>query len=666
MGVARIVALLAALCVTLLIGVRAAMPPAVEPATAPATSFSAERAMTDIRAIAIRPHPTTSTDNARVRAYLVGRLRGLGIAAEERRYLIDPEGTATLRRWSGQIGVGPEMVDVVGVLPGRNPALPAVAMMAHYDTVWGSPGSGDDSAGVAAILETLRAIKARGPAARDILVLFTDGEEIGLSGARAFWPSDALARHVGVVINLEARGAGGRATMFETGSDNGAIVAELGRGAPTVANSMAVLAYRLMPNDTDLTPVRKLGLPGFNFAIMGRPQYYHSPRATVDRLDPRALQDLGSQALGLVSTLAFAPALPGRTPDAVFFDVAGHGLIHYAAGTGWWILLGAALALAGACWGAALMGRVKPVEVLHGMVAQIWLVAHAVLALTVFNLLSGSGHPNYYDRLAKLPGLEVQTILVCLAVLLGFFMLRRWPTRVAALMPALLLALAAMGAGRAARPDPWLRGRWNGGGLVRAARWRAALGRLDRGDRNGAARRGGRTGDGADGGLDPRLARAGAGDHGGAGGVERSGVPASLGLGVGGVGRGGGVGAARSRWRTSPSSGSVARCRRRWRCCCQSSPPPSGRSRGSGRRGGGCCSRSRCCWSSPAWVRCRCAPHPYRRRSPPTASTSEKGSERLFVDAVDAVDLAFDRVGDRDHPLIVLEDPADLAARRAE
>ncbi len=442
MGVTRIVALLAALCVALLIGICAAIPPAVQPASAPATSFSAERAMTDIHAIAVRPHPTTSADNARVRAYLVDRLRGLGIAAEERRYLIDAQGTATLRRWSGQDGVGTEMADVVGVLPGRNPALPAVAMMAHYDTVWGSPGSGDDSAGVAAILETLRAIKAQGPAARDILVLFTDGEEIGLSGARAFWPLDALARHVGVVINLEARGAGGRATMFETGSDNGAMVGELGRGAPTVANSMAVLAYRLMPNDTDLTPVRKLGLPGFNFAIMGRPQYYHSPRAMVDRLDPRALQDLGSQALGLVSTLAFAPTLPGRASDAVFFDVAGHGLIHYAAGAGWWVLLTAAMALTGAWWGAALMDRVRPVEVLHGVAAQLWLIAHAVLALTVFNLLSGSRHPNYYDRLAKLSGLEVQTTLICLAVLLGFFMLRCWHTRVFGLVPALLLALA--------------------------------------------------------------------------------------------------------------------------------------------------------------------------------------------------------------------------------
>ncbi len=442
MGWARIVALLAAIVATLLIGIRAAVPPAVQPASAPATTFSAERAMVDVHAIAIRPHPTTSADNRRVRTYLADRLRALGLGPEERRYLIDPEGIATLRGWTGDPGVAGEMVDVVGVLPGRDHALPAVAVMAHYDTVWGSPGSGDDSAGIAAILETLRAIKARGLPARDIVVLFTDGEEIGLSGARAFWPSDALARHVGVVVNLEARGAGGRATMFETGAGNGAMVSLLGRNeGRSVANSMAVLAYRLMPNDTDFTPVRKMGLPGFNFAIMGRAQYYHSPRATVDRLDPRALQDMGNQALGIVSTLAFSQTLPGRAPDAVFFDVAGHGLIHYAAGTGWWILLVAALALGAAWWGAALMDRVKPAEVLQGMVAQLWLVAHAVLALTAINLLSGSAHSNYYDRLAKLPELEAQAALLSLAGLLGFLMLRRFPQRVAGLVPPLLLAV---------------------------------------------------------------------------------------------------------------------------------------------------------------------------------------------------------------------------------
>jgi len=438
----RIVALLVALCLALLVGIRAATPPAVVPASAPVAVFSAERAMADIHAVAVRPHPTASTDNARVRAYLLNRLRALGLQVEERRYLIDPRGLARLRGWEGGVSTSTEMTNLIGILPGRNHALPAIAMMAHYDTVWGSPGSGDDSIGLATVLETLRAIKAQGQPERDILVLFTDGEEIGLQGARAFWPSDALAGHVGAVVNMEARGTGGRATMFETGAGNGGMIALFGRSvAHPVANSIAVLAYRHMPNGTDFTPALARGVPGFNFAILGRAAYYHSPLATVDRLDPRSLQDMGDQVLGLVSGLAAARVLPGRAPDAVFFDVAGHGLVHYAAGTGWWLLAAAAAALGVAWAGVALVGRVRPVEVLHGALAQLWLAAHGVLAFTVLDRLTLKPHPDYYDRLAALPRLEMVAGLAGLAVLIGFLMLRRFPHRVAGLLPALGLAL---------------------------------------------------------------------------------------------------------------------------------------------------------------------------------------------------------------------------------
>lgn len=42
-----------------------------------------------------------------------------------------------------------------------------------------------------------------------------------------------------------------------------------------------------------------------------------------------------------------------------------------------------------------------------------------------------------------------------------------------------------------------------------------------------------------------------------------------------------------------------------------------------------------------------------------TALTSAK---RPFVDCVFPVDLALDRIGNRDHPLVVFENPADLGA----
>ncbi len=436
-------ALVVTIFAVLWIGVGAAVPPPVVPASAAPSVFSAERAMADIRIIGARPHPVATIDNQRVRTYLAGRLAALGVAPEERRYLIDPAGYARLRGWNPQLSPSAELADLVGVLPGRDRTLPAVALMAHIDSVWGSPGAADDSIGVASILEILRAIRAKGTPARDVVELLTDGEEIGLSGARAFWPHDSIANHVGVVINLESRGAGGRATMFETGAGNSAMIAMFAKGVThPVADSMAVLAYRLMPNDTDFTVSREKGLPGFNFAMLGRPQYYHSPRATADRVDPRTVQDLGGQALGIVSALAFAPVLPATGRDAVFFDVAGHGLIHYAIGTGWLIVLAAACV-----WGLALFGlrrrsAVEPVEILHGLGAAVGLLVNGGLAFAGFNLLSGSArHPDYYDRLAALSLLELQAALLGIAVLLIFFIARHGAMRFFAILPTLLLAL---------------------------------------------------------------------------------------------------------------------------------------------------------------------------------------------------------------------------------
>ena len=55
-------------------------------------------------------------------------------------------------------------------------------------------------------IETVRAMVARGAPARDVVVLFTDGEEAGLLGARAFFARDPLARHVGFIFkNIQTK-----------------------------------------------------------------------------------------------------------------------------------------------------------------------------------------------------------------------------------------------------------------------------------------------------------------------------------------------------------------------------------------------------------------------------------------------------------------------------
>jgi Zn-dependent M28 family amino/carboxypeptidase len=91
-----------------------------------------------------------------------------------------------------------------------------VLLVAHYDGVGAGPAASDDGAGSAALLETMRALRARKqPLAHDIMVLFTDGEEAGLLGAAAFVREHPWAKDVAVILNFEARGTSGRSFMFE-------------------------------------------------------------------------------------------------------------------------------------------------------------------------------------------------------------------------------------------------------------------------------------------------------------------------------------------------------------------------------------------------------------------------------------------------------------------
>ncbi|UAJ09163.1 M20/M25/M40 family metallo-hydrolase [Glacieibacterium megasporae] len=397
-----------------LFAVLATTPPGPRGVDTPAADFSAERAMSDVQEIGRAPHPSGSADNARVRAWLIERLRGLGLSVRTTVNPMSAKGAKGLAKWSGDATVRP-VVNIVATLPGRDRTAPALVLMAHYDSVWGSPGAADDGAGVASIIEIVRALKAGPPPRRDVIVLLTDGEELGLEGARAFFRTDPERARPGVIVNFETRGGGGRAAMFETGHDNGGMMRLFAStvGHPS-ATSLSVLIYELLPNDTDYTPAKALGIPGFNFAFIGRSGFYHSPLATPANLDRGALQDMGAQGLDIARALATVPALPHNAPSLVFFDAFSSFLMIYPAAVGWAILGVAALILTA----AALRGKARPRDLGRGVAALVVLIVVAGGALYLVNLVSGAdGKVNYYDRLAAIPRLQLQALLLCTAAL---------------------------------------------------------------------------------------------------------------------------------------------------------------------------------------------------------------------------------------------------------
>jgi hypothetical protein len=302
---------------------RVARPPRAVPATAPDTVFSAERAIRHVEQIAQRPHPMGSPDHDRVRDYIVGQLSALGLRPQ----IQQATAIGTRYRQAGHVQ------NILARLPGSDPNGKVVLVMAHYDGVEAGPAASDDVAGSAALLETLRALRAsKRPLAHDVIALFTDGEEAGLLGAAAFVRENPWAKDVAVVLNFEARGTSGRSFMFETGPGNLDAARALRSTHDATAGSVYATIYRTLPNDTDLSEVAVLGLPALNFAFADGVERYHTSHDDVAHMNPGSLQHHGSQMLAMVHTFGTEPLPRTRTGDGVFFDLPIIGLVVYPVG----------------------------------------------------------------------------------------------------------------------------------------------------------------------------------------------------------------------------------------------------------------------------------------------------------------------------------------------
>lgn len=322
-------------------------PPAIVPATAPQTVFSAARAMDVVRMVSISPHPSGSPSAVSVRRALAQRLRATGLRVFALRGT--GAGLSSGKTPSAQAG---DVETLVAILPGRDRDLPAVAMMAHTDSVPGSFGAADDGFGVAVALETVRAISAGGRPVRDVVLILTDGEEAGLLGARLFFADPRRAGRIGALVNIDSRGTRGLGTMFETGPGSGGLIERYRAVADhRFAHSAATFLYHQLPNRTDLTATAGLDIPALNFAFLDGEFDYHTPRDALANVDPRTLQSLGDQVSPVVRSIADDAKPILRGPDGVFVDAYPAFGIRYPAWVGWPLL-----ALASLLAGIGLIG----------------------------------------------------------------------------------------------------------------------------------------------------------------------------------------------------------------------------------------------------------------------------------------------------------------------
>jgi len=252
--------------------------------------------MENLRWIAREPHPVGTAAHAEVGRRLAREFEQLGLSVETQ------DGTHVDRRGDNRSRIV-QVHNVLARLPGLRTSG-SVLLMAHYDSAMGAPGAADDGVGIAVLLETARLLKSEAPLRNDVIFAATDAEEVGLFGARVFLAEHPWAHGIGALLNFEARGVSGPSILFETGERDGWLIRQFADAVPTpYGSSLAPALYEHMPNSTDLTVFKGTGVPRLNFAFAEGWQSYHTPRDTLERVDPASIQHDGSYAVALARRL---------------------------------------------------------------------------------------------------------------------------------------------------------------------------------------------------------------------------------------------------------------------------------------------------------------------------------------------------------------------------
>jgi len=271
------------------------MPQKGSPSSIAETKFSTERALISLKEITKAPHYIGTKEHARVRNYLIGQLEELGLETQVQ------EGFVINQKWKSLDKPKNIIAQIKGSENGKS-----LLLLSHYDSaLTPSYGASDAGSGVVTILETLRAYKASGKKPKnDIVVLFTDAEEVGLDGARLFVNNHPWAKNVGIALNFEARGSGGPSNMIvETNGGNKNLIKAFMEADVKfpVASSLMYSIYKMLPNDTDSTVLREgADIDGFFFAFIDDHYDYHTANDTYDNLDVNTLQHQGEYLLPLV------------------------------------------------------------------------------------------------------------------------------------------------------------------------------------------------------------------------------------------------------------------------------------------------------------------------------------------------------------------------------
>lgn len=289
------------------------------------TKFSTIRAMRHIENMTEKYHFVGTPYHKTVREYIISELVKLGLEPEVQ------EQFALNSKWRGATINKNIVARIKGKKQGK-----ILMVLSHYDSApFASKGASDDAVGVAVILEGIRSIlESDIKPVNDIIVLITDGEEVGLVGAKAFVEHHKWAKDVGFVINFEARGSGGPSyTLLETNGGNSKMLKEFIKANPKhpIANSFLYSVYKMLPNDTDLTMFREIGdIDGYNFAFIDDFYDYHNATDDFEHVDINTVEHQGDYLMSLLNYFTKKEIGSLKSDkDLIFFNFSIFGIVAY-------------------------------------------------------------------------------------------------------------------------------------------------------------------------------------------------------------------------------------------------------------------------------------------------------------------------------------------------
>jgi Zn-dependent M28 family amino/carboxypeptidase len=199
--------------------------------------------------------------------------------------------------------------NVVGELRGREKPGEIVLIGAHLDSWDVGQGAQDDGAGCVIMMEAMSILRRAGlrPRRTIRLVLFTN-EEHGLDGALAY-AKDHEGELTSHVAAIESDGGSFEPVgLTYEGKPEDPAYARLA-DLVTLLAPLGATALKIGHSGSDLIPLAKAGVPRIGHTTNGATyfDYHHTDADTLDKVDPKILQDNAAMMAVVAYALAEMP-----------------------------------------------------------------------------------------------------------------------------------------------------------------------------------------------------------------------------------------------------------------------------------------------------------------------------------------------------------------------